>query len=387
MKLIKILFVSESASAGGAPNVMKLNVKYINKNKFDLHTIFGTKGPCADAVSKIVPVNLINYQPFLNLGREIQKIYIKPFFIKKKLVKLIKKIKPDVILHNSLPPALYLDVYENCKLIPLIVHLHGLHVEQVHRNDQYLSSLINRTDFFITCANDVKKIAIQSLGIDSSKISTLYNGLPANSFQDTSSMERQVLRKELLGIGEEVKLIGAGGSFSFAKGVDLFIDTAKILINEDPTYKFIWLGQPGPYTHFQKAIKKDIASNKLMDYFIFPGQVEDVFSYYKCMDCFAMFSRAEALPMVLLESMYCDIPVVGFKIGGIEELIQDAERLVPFPDTVKMAQAIEKIVRGTNLSEIVEHQKGLIEKYFKLENNILELERIINMVAKGKQVV
>lgn len=384
---IKVLFVSESASAGGAPNVMNLNIQYIDKQKFALHAVFGNPGPSYGSTSKSIDSLIINYNSIVKFGREFQKIYIKPYVVKNKFTKLIQKINPDVIFQNTLPSPLYLEVYKKFSSIPLIVHLHGLHVEQINRNNLYLSSLIDRTDFFIACADDVKKIAIQSLGVDSNKISAVYNGLPANFFQGANIAEKQALRIELLGISDEVKLIGAAGSFSFAKGVDLFIDTAKILISKDPTYKFIWLGQPGPYTHFQNAIKKDIASNKLTDYFIFPGQVEDVFSYYKCMDCFAMFSRAEALPMVLLESMFCDIPVVGFKIGGIEELIQDAGRLVPFPDTIKMAEAIEKIVRGTNLSEILEHQKGLIRKHFKLENNILELERIINMVAKGKQVV
>lgn len=66
---------------------------------------------------------------------------------------------------------------------------------------------------------------------------------------------------------------------------------------------------------------------------------------YRAADIFAIASRQDNLPNTVMEAMACGIPVVGFRVGGIPEMVSDGETgfLVAPEDVQGLADAIVKL--------------------------------------------
>lgn len=79
----------------------------------------------------------------------------------------------------------------------------------------------------------------------------------------------------------------------------------------------------------------------------FHGEVTDARDRVAGMDVFVLPSRAENLPIAILEAMAEALPVVASRTGGIAELVADGETglLAPPDDSAALAAAIESLLR------------------------------------------
>lgn len=100
---------------------------------------------------------------------------------------------------------------------------------------------------------------------------------------------------------------------NFRKGFDILLDAfTQIKINYN--VNLIAIGEKSETNHF-----KDIK---------FTGLVHDellMAMYYNVADAFIIPSREDNLPNTMLESLCCGTPVIGLKIGGITETINEGE--------------------------------------------------------------
>lgn len=83
----------------------------------------------------------------------------------------------------------------------------------------------------------------------------------------------------------------------------------------------------------------------------FHGAVPDARDRITELDAFVLPSRAENLPIVILEAMASAVPVVATRVGGVPELVVDGESglLVEPDDSSGMARAIELLAANPAL--------------------------------------
>ena len=84
-------------------------------------------------------------------------------------------------------------------------------------------------------------------------------------------------------------------------------------------------------------------------------------------DLLALPSRWEGLPMVLLEAMARELPVVGTRINGLVDIIEEGRQglLVDVDDSEGLAAAIEKMVREPGIRlEMGRAAKDLVREKF-----------------------
>jgi len=71
--------------------------------------------------------------------------------------------------------------------------------------------------------------------------------------------------------------------------------------------------------------------------------VPDAWACLKAFDVVCLSSRTEGTPMVLLEAMAAEVPIVATSVGGVPDVVGDAEALlVPPDDPAGLAAALEQ---------------------------------------------
>jgi len=116
------------------------------------------------------------------------------------------------------------------------------------------------------------------------------------------------------------KIILAVGYIDQRKGTDLFVEAAANVLRSEPHAVFIWVGHSEPKLEesLQARVNKLGIANKV----IFAGFDSSPFAYYAAADIYALTSREDPFPNVVLESLAVDVPVVAFEgCTGAQDLI------------------------------------------------------------------
>jgi glycosyltransferase involved in cell wall biosynthesis len=89
---------------------------------------------------------------------------------------------------------------------------------------------------------------------------------------------------------------------------------------------------------------------------------------YSSADAFACPSLEDNFPNTVLEAMACGVPVVGFDVGGIPEMVSDGETgfLAPAGDVGALADAIERILGNDNWEKLAAACRERVEQQFDL---------------------
>jgi len=85
---------------------------------------------------------------------------------------------------------------------------------------------------------------------------------------------------------------------------------------------------------------------------IFAGHREDVGNCYVAMDVFALASRREGFGLVAPEAMFCGLPVVATRVGGLVDIVRDGETgiLIPPDEPAAIARAITRLAQDSELA-------------------------------------
>jgi glycosyltransferase involved in cell wall biosynthesis len=153
--------------------------------------------------------------------------------------------------------------------------------------------------------------------------------------------DREAARAALrtrLGLPKEARIVLGVGYADARKGADLFVDAGTQLVREDPRVHLVWLGHHD--ASLQPQLEAAIGRAGLAAHFHFPGRDADTDPWYAGADLFALTSREDPFPTVIMEALDAGLPVVAFAgVGGFDELVEDCGRLAPAFDTKAYAWA------------------------------------------------
>jgi glycosyltransferase involved in cell wall biosynthesis len=140
--------------------------------------------------------------------------------------------------------------------------------------------------------------------------------------------------KKLLNLPVDKKIIlfVAGALGNSRKGLSYLEKANERLIKEGHSFTLVSVGEfNGKSNEMSNVIQLGrIADEELMA------------KIYSAADVFVIPSLAENLPNTIIESFFCGTPVIGFPVGGIKEMIQNAENGY-LCDTVSVDSLVEKL--------------------------------------------
>ena len=173
----------------------------------------------------------------------------------------------------------------------------------------YLSGKIN----FITCSEWLKNRAEKSDLLSGHKIFTIPNPLDTSFFKHT---DKKLCREKFnLPCDKKLILFGTVKIADERKGIHYLIKAIELLSLKSgvENTELIIFGKSN--TDLSKLFPLKV------HYLNFLSNEEDVVALYNSADVYVTPSLDENLPNMIMESMSCGIPCVGFKTGGIPEMI------------------------------------------------------------------
>jgi len=217
-----------------------------------------------------------------------------------------------------------------------------------------------------------------------SRYEVIYNSVDFSRVKECEERRQRFRAKH--GICSDRFVILQVGMIIPEKGITDLLEAVKLVCEQSPNVHLVLAGEGAHRAEFM-ALGEELGLSGCVTW---TGVVTDPFAEgaYDAADIVCQVSRwQEAFGQTIAEAMACRKPVIGTRVGGIPELIQDGESgyLVEARDSKAIAERINLLLNNRQLRECMGHQgHAIAEKRFDLRKNVtrvLELYGIINGAA------
>lgn len=342
---MKLLYVITGLAQGGAERVVcDLAEKMYEKgNEVKIVYLIGeiVTFPIYKDI-ELIKVDLNNFISFM------------PAYIK--LVKIIKTYQPDVV-HSHMVHANLLS-----RLVRLVVPMSKLICTAHNSNEggrtrMLLYRITNSLADTTTNVSKEATIAFEDMGaVPKNGMSTVYNGINLNKFRYSSSA-RIKLRKDLY-FNDDYKIILAVGRFNEQKDYPNLLKAIQLLKNDIILpFKLVIAGDGElrpllEHTINELGLERDV---------ILVGRRNDVPELMSMADLFVLSSNYEGFGLVVAEAMACECLVVATDCGGVAEVLNNSEFLVPranseaLKNKIKYALSLDENTKNNQISQNLQH--------------------------------
>ncbi len=132
--------------------------------------------------------------------------------------------------------------------------------------------------------------------------------------------------REELGLSQNDIVVGVVAQIRHGKGIDIFVETARLCLRDRPELVFLIIGPDGADEQdYAQDIRNIAAESEFSGRIRFLGSRSDIPDILASLDIFMLPTRAEAFGIVVIEAMAAGLPVIASRIGGIPEIITNEE--------------------------------------------------------------
>jgi glycosyltransferase involved in cell wall biosynthesis len=281
--------------------------------------------------------------------------------------------RPDIVhLNFSNDGSIYRKysflVIANIFKVPAVLHFHGQFtagdVARGRLPMRFLRSMCRRATRIITLGKCYWSSFAADLGVPVEKLDILANGIA--DFADGETRPKQN--------GQPVRLLFIG-EIGHRKGVDILVDALVQLATRTRAWRCLIAGN-GDSTAFRRRIS-EAGCAELVDFveWLEPREVERALIRS---DIVILPSRADTMPMSLIEGACAGAALIATRVGEIEEIVQDGRNgvLIP-PSGSALSAALERLIaqRG-ELARMQFESRKVYDEKFKIEGFIEGLSAV-----------
>lgn len=148
----------------------------------------------------------------------------------------------------------------------------------------------------------------------SNQVRVIKNGI------DVENVRKQIQRiNKEQETGEKMLKIGLAGRLVPIKRVDIFIATARYMLDHHPEMKVSFhIFGDGPLRDELTKLSQKLKTDNIVR---FEGHCDNMAKELLKLDALLMTSDHEGLPMILLEAMALQVPIIAHATGGIPDLL------------------------------------------------------------------
>ncbi len=330
-----ILYLITQSELGGAQRYV-FDLATNLKQEFGIIAAFGEQGEKGELAEQLKQAG-ITYYAIPHLKRAVSPINDFLAFIE--IIKLIKKIKPDIIHLNSSKisilgslAALFIRIFAirgiriNSR-IGIIYTVHGLVFNEPLPRWQklfykYAEKFTAKFKDKIICVSEFdRRTAIKEKICNPEKLITIRNGIaPINFYSREEAMK--IIYSKIVNCKLKIEnfLVGSIANLYKTKGLEYLIEAASVLItNYQLPITVIIIGEGEERKYLEDLISQLNLNNNV----ILAGSVGNAAKLLPAFDIYACPSVKEGLSYTIMEAMQAGLPIAATNAGGNPELIED----------------------------------------------------------------
>lgn len=392
--MYKILYLTQFPEIGGGETILLSLLQNLDRKKFEPIVIVPKRGSPRSAggagqlFKKLGTMKIKTY--FLNLNPYL----IRTFFVPGaspvglwQLIKLCRKIKPDLIHLNHLTLAIYAGIAAKTLRVPVVATAHGSWDCIYFYQDLVNQLLINRV---LAITPNLSKNLIKRNIISRSKLSTVSPGVDTDIFKPGS----KTLARQKLGLPRNDFIITIVGRLDPVKDHLTFLKAAKIICEKIRNVKFFIVGSKlGDFTgrenNYTDLIENFLNENpRLAGKIIFGGFISHMPLVYQSTDVLVSSSTSESFGLALIEAASCGIPVVATNAGSQSIIVQNGKTgfLVPPQNPALIAQKVVILAKNKNfIATFGKNARRQIETNYNLETYVRNIQKsYLREIERGK---
>ena len=295
--------------------------------------------------------------------------------------------------------------------IRIVLHMHCDKLWQM--DHKMIERRVKKADLILGCSQYITDNFRQRFPQLAARCHTLYNGVDLAKFEEPErNKEKKLNYNRLLYVSK----------VSPEKGLHVLIEALEEIVKKDPSIHLdivgslnawplgfiIWLSEDKKVqklamfhdkknvNSYLSQIKSKIDSSNISKNVTFHGRIphEDVVKYFHAADIFVLPSFSEAFGIGFIEAMAAQVPVVGTKVGGIPEIVENGKTgvLVESGNSKDLANAITELLGNEDLRQkMITQGKERVEAFNwdKIVRNLefLYAHMLNNSEAKNKPTI
>ncbi|MBW1846230.1 MAG: glycosyltransferase family 4 protein [Deltaproteobacteria bacterium] len=244
--------------------------------------------------------------------------------------------------HSGYPPGYVGITFKKWFKVPVLVRPHGSDIVPGDRIRRY-PKLTERLKFALRSADAVVaqgqylKELILTLGVDSSKVHIIHNGVNLNDFAGKEPFSHP--RPYILALGNLI----------FRKGFDILLHAYSSVAEPKPD---LLIAGPGREEKMLKALAKEMGIEHQVKFIGFIDGQKKI-NLFRSAEFFICPSRKEPFANVLIEAMSAGLPVIASSIDGNKELIIHEKNGLLFPseNSEALKDAMQRLISEDGLAD------------------------------------
>jgi glycosyltransferase involved in cell wall biosynthesis len=349
----RVLRVIARLNVGGPA----LHVSYLTKGLasrgYDTTLVAGKLARGEDSMSYVADALGLDVRPLAAMHREVSPVY-DPIAVTR-LVGEIRRVRPHILhTHTAKAGA----VGRAAALLagdarpPVIVHTYHGHVltgyfdplrTQFFRETE--RALARHTDRLVAVGPEVRDDLVELGVAPAEKFAVIRLGIDLES--RVLTVNRRAEFRHLFGVSEDRFVVGWIGRMTAIKRVPDILAAFKALRDRGVQATLCLVGD-GPD---RDAIEQLASELGIVRDVLFVGYQRDVAPYYAFFDALLLPSANEGTPVVAIEALAAERPVVATRVGGVPDVVDDNESgfLVAVGDIETTADRLEQLAGDPEL--------------------------------------
>lgn len=364
----KILYLITKSNFGGAQRYVFDLATGLPPSEFDVVVALGGNGLLATKL-ETAGIRVVHIP---SLQRDVSLIKEAAAFVE--IAEIIRRERPDILHLNSSKAGILGAFLGRLLLVPKIIFTaHGWAFNE-DRPD--LQKLILKMIHWFTVVLSHQTIAVSEelqrqmdWPLTQNKMSVIYNGRSIPEIQSREEARAHLCEQfpRLLPYRHDFWSMTIG-ELHPVKRHDAVIDTIKEIVAREANTRHLIIGEGEE----REALEAQIEKLNLSENVFLLGSVEEASRYLKAADVFALASRSEGMPYVLIEALIANVPVVATTVGGIPEVIEhEVEGLLTPPlDNKALFEAILLLRNNSELRQKFSERAEEKSKKFTLEKTL-----------------
>jgi glycosyltransferase involved in cell wall biosynthesis len=285
-----------------------------------------------------------------------------------------RRRKIDLVHCSDLLAAYHAGLAGRLARVPVMCHIR-CDYSDISRRDQIILRTVER--FVFVSRETMRTFPYRKAA---RRGAVLYDGIELDS-SPLSATAREDVRSEF-GIPRESVIIGMVARLAPIKDYRTLITAAARVIHQFPDTRFLIVGDTSGADNYRRhfaEVQEMLRAEGIADHFTFTGFRDDVTRLVGAMDIVTLVTHSEGLPLVLLEAMAQEKPVVATAVGGIPEIVHDGRTglLHDHEDAVGLANAFLSLLGdAARRRELGLAAREYVEANFRNERFAGELARL-----------